>query len=88
MVQCLAKFSSCRSPPAPHLTLCHQSHGVLRARGHGHHTLLLELRGELQKPAPAPNFVTAQPTVAMPGTPVMTRKPTPPALDEDGASLL
>ncbi len=34
-----------------------------------HKTLLRELRGELPKPKPAPNFVMAQPTVAMPGTP-------------------
>lgn len=71
-----------------HLAKARETSKILVQRMADHHTLLLELRGELQKPAPAPNFVTAQPTVAMPGTPVMTRKPTPPALDEDGASLL
>ena len=56
-----------------------------------HYTLLREIRGELQAPAPGPSFVMAQPTVAMPGQP-LPKIPIAPATaesdEDDSVGLL
>jgi len=78
-----------------HLKKARAATDILVGKMADHHTLLLELRGELAPPKPAtPSFVMAQPTVGMPGGPLPQLKIKPavaPAVateDDDGASLL
>jgi tryptophan halogenase len=61
-----------------------------------HHTLIRELRGELPKPKPAPQFMLGQPTVGLPGAPpprvpIGNPKPAPApaqvAKDDDDGSV-